>query len=62
MTVSQLQPSMPTNEPGAMQNPTAEHVLHEVYDLLELYGPSWYSEELRERIQAALGRSKYERL
>ena len=45
-----------------MQNPTAEHVLHEVYDLLELYGPSWYSEELRERIQAALGRSKYERL
>lgn len=32
----------------------ARAVLHEVYELLEAYGPSWYSEELRERIQSAL--------
>jgi hypothetical protein len=53
---------MPTSELAATQNPTAEHVIHELYDLLELYGPSWYSEELRERIQAALGRSQYEHI
>jgi hypothetical protein len=28
--------------------------LSEVYELLEEYGPHWYSEELRRRIQSAL--------
>ena len=32
----------------------AERVLNEVYDLLELYAPSWYSDSLRERIRSAL--------
>jgi hypothetical protein len=35
---------------------TLVNVLSEVYELLELYGPSWYSEALRQRMQSALGR------
>jgi len=33
---------------------SAVEVLAELYELLEEYGPSWYSEELHHRAEAAL--------
>ncbi len=60
MTISRLQSGMKV-ERGTTQKETEDQVLREVYDFLELYGPSWYSEELRERLQAVLSRSRHAR-
>jgi hypothetical protein len=62
MTVSRLESGMKTLQSDAAQSETVEQVLSHVYDLLELYGPTWYSEELRERVQSVLSRSKYARV
>jgi hypothetical protein len=34
-----------------------EEVLRDVYDLLKLYGPPWYSERLHQRIKFVLSHS-----
>ncbi len=34
-----------------------EQVLSEVHELLELYSPTWYGEEIRERMLSALNRA-----
>jgi hypothetical protein len=39
---------------GSQQNSTKE-VLREMYCLLEEYAPIWYSEDLHNRVVAALG-------
>ncbi len=39
---------------NAAQLDTAEKVLANVYELLELYAPAWYSEKLRSQIQSVL--------
>jgi hypothetical protein len=39
------------------QADTVDQVLADVYDLLELYGPNWYSEPLHERIHSVLSHS-----
>ena len=39
------------------QADTVDRVLADLYNLLELYGPNWYSEPLHERIHSALSHS-----
>ena len=34
--------------------PSPQVVLRELFELLEEYGPSWYTEAIHDRIQAAL--------
>jgi hypothetical protein len=40
--------------PQTRNAPTPLVVLKEVFDLLEEYGPVWYTEQLHNRIQAVL--------
>lgn len=40
------------NDADHLEN--VERALSDVYRLLELYAPSWYSEALRERVRSAL--------
>lgn len=40
--------------PSAPDTALAAEVLSEIRDLLEEYGPSWYSDTQRERVEAAL--------
>ena len=55
MSIGPLQFSVRAAQNAAGQLNTAEKLFSEVYELLELYGPPWYSEALRERIRSALG-------
>jgi hypothetical protein len=57
MSVNRLESGVKTVQNDAAQLDTAEKVLSDVYELLELYSPSWYSEKLRERMQSALSGS-----
>lgn len=61
MTVSRLPCGRKMNESGAPQDNVVEDVLRDIYALLELYGPSFYSEDVREQIQAVLSHSQYAR-
>jgi len=38
--------------------PTPPIVLREVFELLEEYGPIWYTEEIHDRIRAALSNDR----
>jgi hypothetical protein len=38
--------------------PTPPIVLREVFELLEEYGPVWYTEEIHDRIRAALSNDR----
>ena len=54
MTISRLESGMKTVQQDATHVEILEQVLSEVYELLELYSPSWHSEVLRERMRSAL--------
>ena len=41
------------------QRPEARVVLAELFELLEDYAPTWYTEELHDRAVAALGAKDY---
>lgn len=58
MTVSRLRCGTKMNENDAPQYYVVEEVLRDVYALLELYGPPFYSEDVREQIQAVLSHSQ----
>lgn len=62
MTVRRLRCATKMNENDAPQNYLVEEVLREVYALLELYGPSFYNEDIREQIQTVLSHSQYARI
>ncbi len=58
MNSSHLQTNVPSHANGNSlhsQPPSAESVLRELSQLLEEYGPAWYTEELHVRISLALG-------
>jgi hypothetical protein len=53
--VHDLRVALSTADCGEEQNPTEVHrVLADVYQLLEEYAPTWYSTEIREKLQTAL--------
>jgi len=41
-------------QPQSRPAPTPRAVLKELFDLLEEYAPTWYTEELHKRAEAAL--------
>ena len=43
-----------TPEPPSRPAPTPRAVLQELFDLLEEYAPTWYTEELHDRATEAL--------
>ena len=45
--------------PNGPENTRTETVLRELFELLEDYGPAWYTEETHERALAALRHSQY---
>jgi hypothetical protein len=56
MTIGQLENGMKTVQQDAARLKELEQALGEVYDLLEVYAPSWYSEALRGELRSALTR------
>ncbi len=54
MALGELENGMKTVQPGADRVEKLEQALSEVYDLLESYGPFWYSVALRDRVRSAL--------
>jgi len=53
-----LPDSLPDTNPHAVQQVDARAVFAELVELLEDYAPFWYTDERRERTQAALGTLK----
>jgi hypothetical protein len=53
--ISGMNPPLPAHEPDLRK------LLQELYELLENYGPHWYSQELHNRILAALTAAEVKR-
>jgi hypothetical protein len=46
-----------TDTSGSTREANLSKVLTEIYELLESYGPTWYTEAMQKKIEAALEKS-----